>query len=70
MPDSTDHSQEREAQVTAEAMRQRAESAPAGESALECAEPIPDDRRAAIPGCQVCIDCAERLEREARVYGQ
>lgn len=28
-----------------------------------CAEPIPDARRQALPGVQLCIDCAARLER-------
>ena len=35
------------------------------ESAWFCAEcglPIPEPRRRAVPGCQLCIDCQEELE--------
>ncbi len=38
---------------------------PPGESAIycaECEEAIPDDRRTAIPGCRLCIDCQKELE--------
>lgn len=27
-----------------------------------CGEPIPDERRRAIPGCRFCVDCQERRE--------
>lgn len=27
----------------------------------ECGEPIPEDRRLAIPGVQLCVGCAERV---------
>lgn len=31
---------------------------------VECSEPIPDQRREAVPGVQTCVDCAQALERE------
>lgn len=34
----------------------------------ECGEPIPTARRDAVPGCSLCIDCAEELEREAGLH--
>ncbi|WP_176317188.1 TraR/DksA C4-type zinc finger protein [Burkholderia vietnamiensis] len=27
-----------------------------------CGEPIPEERRRAIPGCRFCIECQERRE--------
>jgi phage/conjugal plasmid C-4 type zinc finger TraR family protein len=47
--------------------RLQARRAPEGESLSECAEcgePIPEARRAAIPGVKLCIDC--QSERDAR----
>ncbi|MEC7259441.1 MAG: TraR/DksA C4-type zinc finger protein, partial [Pseudomonadota bacterium] len=41
--------------------------APVGQSATHCAEceePIPEKRRAAIPGVKLCIDC--QSERDGR----
>jgi len=37
-----------------------------GESALECVEcgePIPDERRVAVPGVTLCVECQEEAER-------
>lgn len=28
-----------------------------------CGEPIPDERRRAVPGCRFCIECQERREQ-------
>lgn len=39
---------------------------PAGPSAThcaECAEPIPEARRAALPGVQLCVKCQEEVDR-------
>ena len=55
-----------EASIAEELDRLRARSGPAGESAhdcVDCGEPIPEARRAAIPGVKLCIDCQE--ERDA-----
>jgi phage/conjugal plasmid C-4 type zinc finger TraR family protein len=30
----------------------------------DCDEPIPEKRRAAIPGCQTCIECQELREKD------
>ncbi len=59
-----------------EATQQRAIAAePDGESAKRCidphcGEPIPEDRRQALPGVQFCADCAERREYEQRQRGK
>lgn len=40
---------------------------PAGESArecIECGEPIPDARRQALPGVQLCIACQEEADKQ------
>lgn len=34
----------------------------------ECDERIGEKRLTAIPGCELCIDCAEEQEREARLF--
>lgn len=42
-----------------------------GESAEDCEEClaiIPEDRRAAVPGTQLCFACAERKEAKSRVF--
>lgn len=42
---------------------------PEGESrsrCAECGEPIPQARREAIPGVQLCIDCREQQERNGQ----
>ena len=31
----------------------------------DCGMPIPAARRAAVPGCQLCIECQERREKRA-----
>lgn len=56
-----------EASIADELARLRARRAPVGESlahCAECGEPIPEARRAAIPGVKFCIDCVR--ERDAR----
>ena len=57
-----------EASVADELARLRARRAPQGESlarCAECEEPIPEARRAALPGVKLCTDCA--AERDGRV---
>ena len=56
-----------EASIQDELARMRAAGAPSGESrthCAECEEPIPEQRRAALPGVKLCLDCAS--ERDAR----
>ena len=37
---------------------------PAGESAHECGEPIPEARRQALLGVQLCIACQEEADKQ------
>ncbi len=57
-------SEQIEASINDELARLKARRAPEGESlthCAECEEPIPEARRAALPGVKLCIDCvAER----------
>lgn len=56
-----------EASLEDELARMKAARAPVGESLSECAEcgePIPERRRAAMPGVKLCVDC--QGERDAR----
>lgn len=45
---------------------------PKGESAthcIECEAPIPEKRRVAMPGVQLCIDCQSELEKHSSSTG-
>ena len=56
-----------EASIEDELTRLKSRRAPVGESlthCAECGEPIPERRRAALPGVKLCIDC--QSERDAR----
>ncbi|HAM5749059.1 TPA: TraR/DksA C4-type zinc finger protein [Escherichia coli] len=37
-------------------------NAVSAEHCAECDEPIPEPRRAAVPGCQTCASCQEEIE--------
>lgn len=55
-----------EASIQDELARLKARPVPVGDSLTHCAdceEPIPEARRAAIPGVKLCIDC--QSERHA-----
>lgn len=55
-----------EASIEDELQRMRRAQAPARESlthCAECEEPIPEERRRAVPGVRLCIDC--QRERDA-----
>jgi phage/conjugal plasmid C-4 type zinc finger TraR family protein len=44
---------------------------PQGPSAThcdQCAEPIPDARRAALPGVRLCIACQTKADADLRVF--
>ncbi|UWQ17856.1 DksA/TraR family C4-type zinc finger protein [Jannaschia sp. M317] len=61
-----------EASINDELARLRARRAPLGESLTHCAdceEPIPEARRAALPGVKLCVDCAMDRDRAARPRG-
>ena len=60
-----------EASIQDELARLRARGGPAGESrthCAECEEPIPEARRAALPGVKLCLDCAS--ERDGRAVAR
>jgi len=56
-----------EASIRDELERMKARRGPVGESAatcVECDEPIPEARRAAVPGVKLCVEC--QRGRDAR----
>ncbi len=60
-------SEQIEASIEDELKRMQTRRQPEGESrerCAECDEPIPENRRCAIPGVKLCIDC--QGERDAR----
>lgn len=69
MPDSVDRAQEQEEEFLAMAIdAARGIPAPAvtvTHHCLECGVEIPEPRRRAAPGCQLCIDCAVEFEGKA-----
>lgn len=59
-------SEQIEASIGDELARMKARRAPVGESltrCAECEEPIPEARRAALPGVKLCVECV--TERDA-----
>ncbi|MCA8059456.1 TraR/DksA C4-type zinc finger protein [Burkholderia cepacia] len=67
--DDFDHASDIEEQYRALAIaaarrpaHQAAESAPFCQNEA-CGEPIPDERRRAVPGCRFCIECQARREQ-------
>ncbi|MCQ0971572.1 DksA/TraR family C4-type zinc finger protein [Paracoccus sp. TK19116] len=46
-----------------------AATVPSAEFCAECDEPIPDARRQAIPGVQLCVDCQSGRDRARRPAG-
>ena len=58
-----------EASIRDELERLKARRGPVGESPTHCAEcdePIPEARRAALPGVKLCVECAS--ERDGRYH--
>ena len=61
-----------EASIREELDRMRARRQPVGESLTHCAdceEPIPEPRRAALPGVKLCVDCAAERDQRAKPRG-
>lgn len=61
-----------EASISDELARLKARRAASGESRTHCAEcdePIPEARRAALPGVKLCIDCMQERDRAAQHRG-
>ncbi|SAF05764.1 phage/conjugal plasmid C-4 type zinc finger protein%2C TraR family [Enterobacter hormaechei] len=44
-------------------------NAVSAERCEECDEPIPEPRRAAVPGCQTCSSCQEEIELKNKQSG-
>ncbi|SEL10798.1 transcriptional regulator, TraR/DksA family [Roseovarius azorensis] len=61
-----------EASIADELARLKARRGPQGESlthCAECGEPIPEARRAALPGVKLCIDCQQERDRAFQARG-
>lgn len=70
MADIADRAQAREEEILAERLaaqeRNAALDAPGNEICADCGEPIPMDRRRAMPNAIRCIDCQAFAERVGR----
>ena len=74
MTDLMDRACEREQELLADALREQAlraglagkSMADSAEECEDCGAVIPDARRAAVPGCLLCVSCQERTERLRR----
>lgn len=67
MADVADVAAEREAIFLAESLARAGRAKPSGPSARYCAgcgEPIPEPRRVAVPGVELCISCQEEQDNE------
>ena len=65
-------SEQIEASISDELARMKARKQPVGESlthCAECEEPIPEARRAALPGVKLCIDCVQERDAQYQVRG-
>ena len=61
-----------EASIADELARLKARRGPQGESlthCAECGEPIPEARRAALPGVKLCIDCQQERDGAFQARG-
>ena len=52
-----------------EEARSNLHSGESAEFCIECDEPIPEARREAIPGVQLCVACQSKLEAKGRGTG-
>lgn len=65
-------SEQIEASISDELARMKARRGPVGDSATHCAdceEPIPEARRAALPGVKLCIDCVRERDAAPQMRG-
>lgn len=65
-------SEQIEASISDELARMKARKAPVGDSlshCAECEEPIPEARRAALPGVKLCIDCVRERDGKFQARG-
>lgn len=58
---------QRNAALSAHRVNRNAVSA---ERCEECDEPIPEPRRAAVPGCKTCVSCASDNELRLKQVGK
>ncbi len=61
-----------EASISDELKRMEARAGPRGVSlthCAECEEPIPEARRAAIPGVKLCIECQRERDKKPVLRG-
>ncbi|MEL7132533.1 MAG: DksA/TraR family C4-type zinc finger protein [Pseudomonadota bacterium] len=65
-------SEQIEASIADELARMNARRAPVGDSlthCAECEEPIPEARRAAVPGVKLCVECVAERDAAYKVRG-
>ena len=65
-------SEQIEASISDELARMKARRTPVGDSlthCAECEEPIPEARRAALPGVKLCIDCVRERDGKFQARG-
>jgi phage/conjugal plasmid C-4 type zinc finger TraR family protein len=65
-------SEQIEVSINDELARLKARKTLQGESrthCAECEEPIPEARRASLPGVKLCIDCVSERERRPEMCG-
>lgn len=55
---------------TAAEIEELQRNAISAERCEECDEPIPEPRRAAVPGCQTCVSCANDIELRLKQVGK
>ncbi len=58
-------SEQIEASISDELARMQAQKRPVGESlthCAECEEPIPENRRTALPGVKLCLECQQERD--------
>lgn len=71
MTDLYDRATEREEEMRADALDEvlrRLPNGPEERFCQVCGEPIPDARRAALPGVPTCVECQTDLERGLRPW--
>lgn len=65
-------SEQIEASISDELARMKARKMPVGDSlthCAECEEPIPEARRAALPGVKLCIECVRERDGKFQARG-
>ncbi len=65
-------SEQIEASISDELARMKARKTPVGDSlthCAECQEPIPEARRAALPGVKLCIECVRERDAAYQIRG-